>query len=126
MNQNHLHLHVNVTNSDFQMFDKTGRKTAISESENSAENFSGVKGVGSARNQTFRKEKIKVKKNNVQYTPLTLNGILKDQNGVKAKLQGRLKTKSGDLGALGLSNSVLAKAQMNNSTSKLPMNAKGK
>ena len=102
MNQNHLHLHLNVTNnSDYHPGNK-------SDNDASEFNFSHKKGLKSSRIKKFSKDKIKLKKNNVQYTPLTINGILKDHGEVDAqptRSRQRLKMKSNDLSAASLSNS---------------------
>lgn len=101
MNQNHLHLHVNVTNSDFRSYNKTSaRKSNYSDSETSGLEMGHIKGLESSRNKTFSKDKLVLKKNNVQYTPLTINAILKDHSGPETKQRNRIKTKSGDLSSI--------------------------
>ena len=106
MNQNHLHLHVNVTNSDFRYFNKSGQKSTISDHELSGMENSSSIGFSSSRNKKISRDKIKIKKkNNLQYTPLTINGILKDSSDSQNRVRDRMKTKSGDLSAMSLSSS---------------------
>jgi hypothetical protein len=69
--------------------------------------MSNIPGLDSSRNKTVGKDKLVVKKGNVQYTPLTVNAILKDQTGVGYRQKNRIKTKSGDLSSMGLTNSSI-------------------
>ena len=69
--------------------------------------MSNIPGLDSLRNKTVGKDKLVLKKGNVQYTPLTVNAILKDQTGVGHRQKNRIKTKSGDLSSMCQSNSSI-------------------
>ena len=116
MNQNHLHLHVNVTNSDFRYFDKSGKRSVLSDSDAFSMNQGSSNCLKSAKIKKVNKEKLMIKKNNVQYTPLTANGIFKNSSNKQIKNMKRIKTNSGDLSAMSLSNSSYLHKQLNQSS----------
>jgi hypothetical protein len=93
MNQNHLHLHVNVTNaSDFKTIEKPTHQSTFSGADRGDFSLSQLQVLKSNKLKNFSKDKIKIKKRKVEYTPLTINGILKDH------AQARLRHKSKDMG----------------------------
>lgn len=99
INQNHLHLHVNVTNtSDFKSIERNCQNYKIYDDGTSEGELTNIKGMESSRTKSFIKEKFILTKNNMQYTPLTINGILKDHS----KLKNRIKTKSNDMSNISL------------------------
>ena len=108
MNQNHLHLHVNVTNNtDFGTMDKIGHMSRLSDHDLSRMNMSTIRSNDVSWLKTWNNEKLKLKKNNIQYTPLTINGILREN--IKPPTKNRLKTKSNDMESASLSNSSWSK-----------------
>ena len=108
MNQNHLHLHVNVTNNtEFGTMDKISHMSRLSDHDLSRMNMSSIRANEVNWLKACNNEKLKLKKNNIQYTPLTINGILRDN--IKPPPKDRLKTKSNDMESMSLSNSSWSK-----------------
>lgn len=66
MNQNHLHLHVNVTNAPgFGQIEKS--RIASKRAQHSYSAFEKSNRIDSSRDQFIDKEKVKLKRNNIQY-----------------------------------------------------------
>lgn len=106
MNQNHLPLNVNVANnSAYKSVNKSGHRSRLSEHDISTSEISNIKSTQPTKKSTKLSEKLRLKKNNIQYTPLTLNGILKDHSKPPTTAKHRIKTKSGDMSSLSLSSS---------------------
>lgn len=98
MNQNHLHLHLNVTNAPkFGTIDKSNLSSKRSVKEFAT--FDKGSKINSFRNKTnTEREKLKLKRNNIQYNPLTTNSAFGNKEYDKPPtLKQRIKTKSNDM-----------------------------
>lgn len=80
MNQNHLHLNVNITNAPGFSHNNSNEQTRI-ESRLSGNEFSTFEQNDSKRMDLTSKNsdssKVTLKRNNIMYTPLTISGAFK-------------------------------------------------
>ena len=101
MNQNHLHLNVNITNAPgFSSSEQTRIESRLSGNEFSTYEQNSSKRIDSSKNSD--NSKVKLKRNNIMYTPLTINGAFSKDHNKPPKLKQRFKTKSGDLSTASL------------------------
>lgn len=115
MNQNHLHLHVSVTGDDNRYYDRSVKKSVCSENEDSKIESGKTGKLNSSRIKKINKEKLVLKKNNVQYTPLMANSIMKDSSNKQINQKNRIKTQLGNHNSIGLSNISHKKKSFSNS-----------
>lgn len=84
--------------SDFKSIERKHQNHKVYDDGISEGELNNIKEMESSRTKSFIKEKFILTKNNMQYTPLTINGILKDHS----KLKSRIKTKSNDMSGISL------------------------
>ncbi|CAI2379514.1 unnamed protein product [Moneuplotes crassus] len=109
MNQNHLHLHVNVTNSDFRCFNKSGKRSSLSDIDRAPPRNLNRSALGSNQIKRISKENLLAKKNKLQYTPLTMNGILKENAQYKAFQESGPEAKQRESYNMSLSHSSITR-----------------